>query len=175
MTALAQKHEITDRPAVYVGTYERYNNGSLYGAWLYLDDYTTEQEFLDACRELHKTESDLELMFQDWENIPEQYIGECWLSPDVWDWIALDDDEREILAAYVDVSGDEGASFPEAMDRYHGQWDSWSDFVDSYVDDTGMLAELPENLRYYFDFERFGRDLAFDFTVTDDGHVFSNH
>ena len=38
---------------VYVGTYGKYNNGSLFGAWLDLSDYADKEEFYEACRELH--------------------------------------------------------------------------------------------------------------------------
>lgn len=52
-------------------TYARYNNGSLFGKWLDLSDYSDKDEFLEACRKLHKDEQDPEYMFQDYENIPE--------------------------------------------------------------------------------------------------------
>lgn len=65
---------------VYVGTYGKYNAGSLFGKWLDLSDYSDKEEFYDACRELHKDEEDAEFMFQDWENVPENLIGESWLS-----------------------------------------------------------------------------------------------
>ena len=61
---------------VYVGTYARYNNGSLFGKWLDLSDYSDKDEFLEACRKLHKDEQDPEYMFQDYENIPEALISE---------------------------------------------------------------------------------------------------
>ena len=41
---------------VYVGTYGKYNNGSLFGAWLDLSDYSDKEDFYEACRELHKDE-----------------------------------------------------------------------------------------------------------------------
>ena len=41
---------------VYVGTYGKYNAGSLFGEWLDLSDYSDKEEFYDACRELHKDE-----------------------------------------------------------------------------------------------------------------------
>ena len=66
--------------SVYVGTYGKYNNGSLFGAWLDLSDYADKEEFYEACRELHKDEEDAEFMFQDWENVPEGLIGESWIS-----------------------------------------------------------------------------------------------
>lgn len=31
--------------------------------------------------------------------------------------------------------------------------------AEAYCEDCGILNSLPENLRYYFDFEAFGRDM----------------
>lgn len=59
---------------LYCGTYEKYNNGSLAGAWLNLDDYADGAAFEAACRRLHKNERDPEFMFQDVETDP----GEDW-------------------------------------------------------------------------------------------------
>ena len=61
-------------PRVYVGTYGKYNNGSIKGAWLNLADYADKDAFYAACAELHKDESDPEFMFQDHEGIPEGMI-----------------------------------------------------------------------------------------------------
>ena len=58
---------ILSEAKVYVGTYGKYNNGSLSGAWLDLSDYSDKEEFYEACRELHKDEEDAEYMFQDWD------------------------------------------------------------------------------------------------------------
>ena len=72
--------KVLSEAKVYVGTYGKYNNGSLSGAWLDLSDYSDKEEFYEACRELHKDEEDAEYMFQDWENVPEGLIGESWIS-----------------------------------------------------------------------------------------------
>ena len=40
---------------IYVGTYAKYNNGSIAGAWLNLDDYSDKDAFLAACRKLQPT------------------------------------------------------------------------------------------------------------------------
>ncbi|HCO66571.1 MAG TPA: antirestriction protein, partial [Dysgonomonas sp.] len=56
---------------VYVGTYKKYNEGSIFGKWLDLADYTDKEEFLQDCAELHEDEEDPEFMFQDWEYIPD--------------------------------------------------------------------------------------------------------
>ena len=35
--------------SLIVGTYAKYNNGSLSGAWLDLSDYSDKEEFYEAC------------------------------------------------------------------------------------------------------------------------------
>lgn len=65
---------------VYVGTYKKYNSGSIKGAWLDLSDYETYQDFLKACRDLHKDESDPEYMIQDCECFPDGLSCMEWLS-----------------------------------------------------------------------------------------------
>lgn len=63
-------------PRIYVGTYAKYNNGSIEGAWLDLTDYADAEDFLNACKELHKDEEDPELMFQDFEGFPDFLYSE---------------------------------------------------------------------------------------------------
>ena len=62
-------------PRLYVGTYAKYNSGSIEGEWLDLEDYSDRASFLDACRVLQSDEADPEIMFQDFDNIPR-----CWYS-----------------------------------------------------------------------------------------------
>ncbi|EJN4353388.1 antirestriction protein ArdA [Escherichia coli] len=54
-------------PAVYVGTWRKYNGGSIAGRWFDLTSFDDERGFFEACRELHQDEADPELMFQDYE------------------------------------------------------------------------------------------------------------
>ena len=54
-------------PAVYCGTYRKYNEGSIDGAWLDLASFKDYDEFMEVCRLLHRDEEDPELMFQDYE------------------------------------------------------------------------------------------------------------
>lgn len=65
-----------ETPRLYVGTYAKYNNGSIEGGWLDLDDYNDSEEFLAACRELHEDEADPEFMFQDFEGFPKSLYSE---------------------------------------------------------------------------------------------------
>ena len=63
-------------PRLYVGTYAKYNNGSIDGKWLDLNDYSNAEEFYDACSELHSDEDDPEFMFQDFEGFPSDMYSE---------------------------------------------------------------------------------------------------
>ena len=56
---------------VYVGTYAKYNNGSLAGAWIALAGCKDYDDFLAKCREIHKDERDPEFMIQDTSAMPD--------------------------------------------------------------------------------------------------------
>ena len=45
MEATAVKNSILNQVRVYVGTYAKYNNGSIFGEWLTLGDYENAEEF----------------------------------------------------------------------------------------------------------------------------------
>ena len=62
---------------LYVSTYAKYNAGSLFGKWMDLNDYADHDDFIEACKELHKDETDHEFMFQDFEGFPDIFYCEC--------------------------------------------------------------------------------------------------
>src|SRR5215831_4885887 len=142
-------------PRIYVGTYAKYNNGSIKGQWLELEDYSDKDAFLQACRELHKDEADPEFMFQDFEGFPRALYSESSVSDQLWDWIALDDDDRELLAVYQEhVDGD--TDIETAREAFAGKFDSEADWAEQFLEDTGGLEGVPQHLRNYIDFEAYG-------------------
>ena len=52
-------------------------------------------------------------------------------------------------------------------DAFRGEWSSFKDYAEDYVNSTGMLSEVPESIRNYFDYDAFARDLAYDYTVVE--------
>jgi antirestriction protein len=44
-------------------------------------------------------------------------------------------------------------------DAYKGTWPSEQEYAENFVDDIGLLDEVPDTLRSYFDYEAFARDL----------------
>ncbi|MDP5253360.1 MULTISPECIES: antirestriction protein ArdA [unclassified Vibrio] len=97
-----------------------------------------------------------------------------------WDGLkeALEADLNKELAV---AALENGIELSELEDRYFGEFgvslstymnrDEATSFAEHYAEQTGLLEELPETLRNYFDFEKFGRDLAFDFTFVDSGRI----
>ena len=166
----------TGNPAVYVGTYHKYNCGSIFGMWLDLTTFADYDEFCAVCRFLHRDEADPELMCQDYENFPEIWYSEDIMSEDMFDLIQefaeLDEDEREAYEAFLDVRCDSRISVEDFRDAYQGEWDSEEDFARHIVEECGMLDNLPESVKDYFDFERYADDLfRYDYDFQD-GYVF---
>jgi antirestriction protein len=142
---------------LYVGTYAKYNSGSIAGAWIDLEDYGDKESFLAACAELHKDESDPEFMFQDFEGFPRSMYSESSISDDLFAWLELDEDDRELLAVYQDnVDGD--GTIDKAHEAFSGKYDSEEDWAIQFLDDTGGLEGVPEHLKNYIDYEAYARD-----------------
>lgn len=126
---------------IYCGTYAKYNAGSIAGAWLTLSDYSDRDAFLAACAELHKDESDPELMFQDFEGFPRSWYSESSAPPDIlWEWLELSDDEREAFTGYADYYGGD-ATVEGFRDAYCGQWDSGAAYAENLAEECGDIPK----------------------------------
>jgi antirestriction protein len=158
---------------IYVGTYGKYNDGSIKGAWLDLEDYSDKEDFLAACHELHKDESDPELMFQDFEGIPEGMVSESHIDAEVWEVLAMPEEDRELLTLYRE-NCDRDATLEDAKDRYCGTYASEADWAEEFLEESGALKEVPKSLRYCIDFEKYARDSGMLF-IDHNGEVMVFH
>ena len=166
---------------VYVGTYGKYNAGSIDGKWLRIADYATKEDFHKACKELHADEDDPEFMFQDWENIPDELIDEAWISPKVFELIQAVDDltdtEQEAFFLWCndtnqDLKNDDAEELVEMFrDCYEGEYDSEEDYARHVLDEDALFDKMG-SLSMYFDYEAFARDLFICDYLWDDGYVF---
>ena len=159
-----KKHEQTngsDSPALYCGTYGKYNSGNLRGMWLNVSTFDDYEDFLNFCLAIHADEEDPEIMFQDGENIPDSLCCE-----------SMGEEEFSKIAKYCELCDDYSVSAvydflefysPEDLDMMHdsysGVYDSEEDFARSIVNDCYDLEKMMGNLACYFDYEAFARDL----------------
>lgn len=173
---------------VYVGTYAKYNAGSLFGEWLDLSDYEDLAGFYQACLKLHEDEESPELMFQDYENIPQFLISECSLDENMYVYmeaVSEMDDLRavafEIYCSCIEGWLKRGDSIEELLDKFNdsyqgyygnGSADTKEEFAYYLIEETGLLSGIPDILTRYFDYEAYGRDLFLDGFSEYNGHVF---
>lgn len=161
---------MNESPAIYVGTYRKYNEGSLFGAWLNLDDYSDQSEFYEAATKLHSNESDPELMFQDWENIPSQFIGESYIAAEYWDYLdAINNSHLD--EAVFKAAADLDIDYNMVEELYEGEYSSDEDFAQCFAENIGSLDENASWPNNCIDWERAARDLMFDYGESD-GHYF---
>lgn len=165
-----------DTASIYVSTYAKYNNSSLYGEWLNLGDYSDCDELFEAMRELRKDELDPEFMLQDYEGCElfEKLglINECHLSPEIYEIAQQIDDsghDIEVFIACIDCLGKmEFKSLYEYVNNfYYGEFKSDEDFVQwLYEDDTFNIPNW-----VVIDWETTARSIMFDYFESN-GHYF---
>jgi len=69
---------------------------------------------------------------------------------------ALDEHGDAFLAFADNMGGD--VTVEQFQEAYQGEHSSESDWAQAFLEDTGALSEIPEKLRYYFDFDAYARD-----------------
>jgi len=180
---MANLQNCLDNCAVYCGTYAKYNNGSLFGKWLNLSNYSDYEELYQAMKELHKDEQNPEFMLQDYEFpkffINQGLISESHISKDIYEIAEKINDsglEFEIIEAYVDCIGNYCKDTEELLDRvldsYSGEFNSDEDFAQEMLEQDGSI---PENLPSYIfiDWQKTAYNFMFDYSCSN-GHYFRN-
>lgn len=158
------KHEWkhgSESPALYCGTYGKYNTGNFRGMWVDLSTFNSYEDFINFCKAIHADEEDPELMFQDGENIPDSLCSE-----------SMGEDEFNNLLKYCDLCNeynvfavDDFLEFysPEDLDNmpgaYVGVYDSEEDFAREIVNERYDIDKMMGDLAYYFNYEALTRDL----------------
>ena len=125
---------------IYVSTFHKYNNGSIQGAWLDLEDYADRDDFLKACADLHADETTPEFMFQDMDGFPEGYASESNVCADLWGFFALSEFDRGVVAACCAGMGQK-TSIEDALDAFAGIYASGAVFAEEIANDCGYVPE----------------------------------
>lgn len=177
----------TTTAQIYVGTYGKYNSGSIAGEWLDLSNYSDISEFYAACNELHSDEPDPEFMFQDYEGIPECFVSESHLSEKYFEYRdAVSDLSENDLEAFniwlannhTDLTKEDVSDLISSFqDDYQGYQDGFNpqlDFAEQLFDEC-YLHDVPESIQYYIDYQKFANDLFMGDYWETDGHVFRSN
>lgn len=155
---------------IYVGTYAKYNSGSIAGAWLDTTDYADRAEFYEACRDLHSDEDDAELMFQDYDGAimykldKMRFVSECHVSPEIWEFIDHFGDDEEQFEAFVEWSAHVGGGSLESFESaFVGSFDSLTAYAEHLFEEEYLPCiqdkYLQEFFGRYFDAKSYAHDL----------------
>jgi antirestriction protein len=78
----------------------------------------------------------------------------------------------EVINAYFENCG--ASSLSDVEEAYAGEHNSDEDFAVDLLEQCGDLDSMAENLRSYFDYEKFARDLMMCDYFESNGHYFRN-
>lgn len=143
-----------DDMQVYIANLGKYNEGELVGAWFKLPvDFEEVREKIGLNEEyaIH----DYELPFDIDEYTPLEELNRlyelvCDLPEDL---------QSELSALLTHFSSIEELSEHQDDIILHSGCDDMADVARYYIEETGMLGEVPANLQNYIDYESFGHDL----------------
>jgi antirestriction protein len=148
-----------DTPRVYVACLASYNNGRLHGRWIDATDADDMRDAVSAMLAESPTPGAEEWAIHDYEHFEGLKFGESADFDNIAMHAAMLAEHGGAWAAYVDWVYESNATADDFQDRYCGEYRTAEEYAEELVEDCGMLSEMPENLRCYFDFERFARDL----------------
>ena len=88
----------------------------------------------------------------------------------------FDEYELEAFGAMLEYGYATDGALKKVQDgdyMYYSGCCSMAEVAEQYADETGLLANIPDDLRYYFDFEAYGRDMEINgsFVETESGYI----
>lgn len=171
---------MSDEIRIYVADLAAYNNGKLHGVWI------------DACVGLDEIWQKITAMLsKSPEGFAEEYaihdfegFGSCGLgeyeSINHVRELALFIEEHEEIAGELlnQFGGDLEGAKKAIEENYSGCYKSVADYAEELTEET---SQIPENLAFYIDYERMGRDMELSgdiYTIEtsfEEVHVFWSH
>lgn len=163
-------------PACWIGCLACYNAGRLIGRWYPATeagevDLASVHEgsgvhwWREGCEELWSF--DIENMpvsremdpmeASRWGEIYEEVGAELW--PAVCAWVRN--------GAYVAEGDTDYPVLSDFEEAFCGQWPSFRDYAEELASDLGLLKDVPEDLRSFFDMNRWADEIETDYSVED--------
>ena len=165
-------------PRIYVACLAAYNNCYLHGAWIDVTDVETLKTEIQAMLAKSPITNAEEWAIHDYEGFESLSLGEFESLDDVVAYAEFIKEHGELGAELYNYYGDLDSAVTALEDDYHGEHDSEEDFARQLFDDC-YAHELPKQLSYYIDYEKFSHDLFIsDYLSIECGgktHVFASH
>lgn len=168
------KEAADDEIKLFMNTWANYNENGADGVIT-----PTGWMSLDEAEEYAEKYAEYEPFINDTENVPKEFgVDEYSNISETIDMLRkyedFDDTQREVFATFIDdgYEADEAFSIVDDNDYIYVQADNDTDLAYKYIDEIGGIDALDRNtIERYFDYDGFGRDLAYDFIKTENGYV----
>ena len=165
---------------IYVADLAAYNNGRLHGVWI---DATEEMEDIWAqVNQMLKSSPEgfaEEYAIHDYEGFGGYRVSEYEGLESAHNVAVFIEEHGEIAGELLNNFGGDLEDAKKAIEEnYSGCYKSLAEYAEELTEQT---AEVPENLAFYIDYERMGRDMELggDFYTIETGfeevHVFWTH
>lgn len=168
------KEAADDEIKLFMNTWANYNENGADGVitptgWMSLDE---AEEYADKYAEY-------EPFINDTDNVPKELdVDEYSNITEAVDMLRryedFDDIQKEVFAAFIDdgYEVDKAFDIVDDNDYFYVEGDDDAELAENYIDELGGIEELGrDTLERYFDYARYGRDLAYDFLPTEHGYV----
>jgi antirestriction protein len=146
------------------------------GVWVDLDQVGAWEDIKLQLSELFPSSNFDEVLCADVEGLASHFYASSCDGFDLDGWLEFLEEkqfsslEEEVISAYFDNCG--VSSLDDVEEAYAGEHNSDEEFAVQLLDDTGEL-DPSSMLGRYFDYEKFARDLMYDYFEVD-GHYFRN-
>ncbi|WP_330178541.1 antirestriction protein ArdA [Candidatus Vondammii sp. HM_W22] len=165
---------------IYVACLAAYNSGYLHGAWIdACDELDDIQEQVQSILKSSPIEDAEEYAIHDYEGFDGYGLSEYEGLESVQETASFIDEYPAIGGELLNHFGGSLEDAKKAAEEsYSGCYKSLDDYAEELTDNT---SEIPENLAYYIDYERMGRDMEMSGdiytieTAHDEVHIFWSH
>jgi len=163
---------------IYVACLASYSNGILHGKWI---DATQGEELIwtevKAMLAASSVEGAEEYEVHDHEGFEGIYMSGNNSFSCIAEMAEFIEEHGALGAGLMGHFGNIQDAFKALEECYSGEYESLSDFAEQVTQET---TNIPENLRFYIDYEKMGRELEINdvFTIEiahDEVHVFWSH
>lgn len=162
--------------SIYITNLGKYNEGELIGKWvdLPIDDEDLESVYAEIGINEYYEETFITDYECDLDGVEvNEYDSISELNDMAEKLEELDSYDIEVITAMMS----EGYTLDEAIDKkddvmFWSDCDDMEDVAIAYCEECGILDNIPDHLRNYFDYEAFGRDMSFEghFIFTNSGN-----
>ncbi len=165
---------------IYVADLAAYNNGKLHGVWI---DATLEpDEIQEQINQMLANSPEgfaEEYAIHDYEGFEGYSLSEYTGIQEVHEIACFIQEHSEIAGELLNhFCGDLDEAKQAIEDNYCGCYSSLADYAEELTSET---TQIPENLAYYIDYEKMGRDMEMSGdiytieTAFDEVHIFWNN